>query len=392
MSKLRQLQDEAAQLISDMDGLRSFQSDDAAEVASVQERLAAADARATEVTAEIAREHELDAKIKALRTAVVNDSDCRSVVETPKKKEPVVSVRHFDNYETALTAGSFLRSIARGEVRAMSEGAASLGKELVPVELYGQIINMMTRQSVGLRVASVFNTISNKITLPKVGDATAAFYSEAATGNLTDIATSGVDVSLFGLRSLTAVSNDLIEDSVVDVASLFASSTSNAFAAKIDYAWLQGDETADVDGLVGLVSGGNTVVVGNAAATTPAKLAECVGKIDPLATNTSWVVSPEGYGALLAAHSGTQSVMLADAMQPTVYGRPVYVTTGLPSGVLALYGDFSMSTAVAIKAAGLRVEALREVQAINDRTVFAAKQRVGIKNHAAGYVSMLVID
>jgi HK97 family phage major capsid protein len=390
MSKLRQLQDEAAQLISDMDGLRSFQSDDAAEVASVQERLAAADARATEVTAEIAREHELDAKIKALRTAVVNDSDCRSVVETPKKKEPVVSVRHFDNYETALTAGSFLRSIARGEVRAMSEGAAGLGKELVPVELYGQIINMMTRQSVGLRVASVFNTISNKITLPKVGDATAAFYSEAATGNLTDIATSGVDVSLFGLRSLTAVSNDLVEDSVVDVASLFASSVSNAFAAKIDYAWLQGDETAGIDGLVGEVD--NTVIVGSASATNPEKLAEMVGSIDPLASNTAWVVSPAGYGALLAAHSGTQSVMLADAMQPTVYGRPVYVTTGLPAGVLALYGDFSMSTAVAIKASGLRVEALREVQAINDRVVFSAKQRVGIANHAANYVAKLIVD
>jgi HK97 family phage major capsid protein len=301
-----------------------------------------------------------------------------------------VSVRHFDNYETALTAGSFLRSIARGEVRAMSEGAAGLGKELVPVELYGQIINMMTRQSVGLRVASVFNTISNKITLPKVGDATAAFYSEAATGNLTDIATSGVDVSLFGLRSLTAVSNDLVEDSVVDVASLFASSVSNAFAAKIDYAWLQGDETAGIDGLVGEVD--NTVIVGSASATNPEKLAEMVGSIDPLASNTAWVVSPAGYGALLAAHSGTQSVMLADAMQPTVYGRPVYVTTGLPAGVLALYGDFSMSTAVAIKASGLRVEALREVQAINDRVVFSAKQRVGIANHAANYVAKLIVD
>lgn len=390
-TKRRLLQDEAAQTIAQMEELRSFTSENPEEVATAEARLADLAARSEQIPEEIRRENDLDAKLAALRTVIASDSEPRSTIEKPEaNKEPAVNVRHFDSSDTATKAGLFLRSIARGEVRAMSEGAENLGKELVPVELYGQIINMMTRQSVGLRVASVFNAISNKITLPKVGDATAAFYSEAAQGNLTDLATSGVDITLFGLRSLTAVSNDLIEDSVVDVASLFAQSTSNAFAAKIDHAWLQGDETAGIDGLVGEVD--NEVLVANGPATTPEKLAEMVGLIDPLATNTSWVVSPAGYGALLAAHSGTQSVMLADAMQPTVYGRPVYVTTGLPSGVLALYGDFSMATAVAIKASGLRVEALREVQAINDRTVFAAKQRVGIANHAANYVAKLVID
>lgn len=392
MSKLRQLQDEAAQLITEMETLRSFTSDDQAEVTAANERIAVAAARGDEIQKEMARELELDAKLKALRTAVANDSDSRSVIETPKTKEPAVNVRHFDSRDLAVKAGLFLRSLARGEFRAMSGGGENLGAELVPSELYSQIINMMTRQSVGLRVASVFNTISNKITLPKVGDATAAFYSEAAEGNLTDISTSGVEVSLFGLRSLTAVSNDLIEDSVVDVASLFSQTTSNAFAAKIDYAWLQGDETAGINGLVGQVANNHTVAVGSASATTAANLATVVGKIDPLAANTSWVVSPEGYGALLAAHAGTSSIMLADAMTPTVFGRPVFVTTGMPNGVLALYGDFGMASAVAIKASGLRIEALREVQAINDRTVFAAKQRVGIANHGSEYVSMLVID
>jgi HK97 family phage major capsid protein len=390
-TKRRLLQDEAAKNIAQLEELRSFTSENPEEMATAEARINELFARSEQIPAEVKREDDLDAKLAALRTVIASDSEPRSTIEKPEaKKEPAVNVRHFENHETAQTAGQFLRSIARGEIRAMSEGATNLGKELVPVELYGQIINMMTRQSVGLRVASVFSAISNKITLPKVGDATAAFYSEAATGNLTDLATSGVDVTLFGLRSLTAVSNDLIEDSVVDVASLFAQSVSNAFAAKIDYAWLQGDETAGIDGLVGEVD--NDVLVANAGATTPEKLAEMVGMIDPLAINTSWVVSPAGYGALLACHAGTQSVVLADAMQPTIFGRPVYVTTGLPAGTLALYGDFSMATAVAIKASGLRVEALREIQAVNDRTVFAAKQRVGIANHAAGYVSKLVID
>jgi HK97 family phage major capsid protein len=393
MSKKRILQDEAAALIAELDTLRSFSSDDAAEVASVEERISAASARGDQVQAELAREHELDAKLQSLRTAVANDSDSRSVIEPVNSKEPVVNVRHFENHAQALTAGSFLRSIARGELRNhMKETDTGNGKELVPVELYGNIVNQMTRQSVALRVASVFNTISNKIVLPKVGDSTAAFYNEATCGNLTGIDTTGVELTLYGLRSLTAVSNDLVEDSVVDVASMFSSNVSNAFAAKIDYAWLQGDVTADIDGLVSKLINNGDHIVENAATTTAAKLAAVVAKIDPLASNTAWVVSPAGYGALLEAHGNMQSAVLSDAMMPQVFGRPVYVTTGLPTGVLALYGDFSMSTAVGLRASGLRVEALREVQAIDDRVVFTAKQRVGISNHAEQYAAALVVN
>ena len=334
-------------------------------------------------------EAERDAALASLKAVSASDA-------AEPRKAPAIhvakKVEGFEDGKAALTAGEYLRSIARGELRAMSTGGTSHGKELVPEELFGAIINQMNRTSVGLRLASVFSTISNKISLPKAGDATAAFYSEAAEGSLTDIATSAVDVTLFGLRSLTAVSNDLIEDSVVDVAALFARSVSNGFASKIDHAWLQGDETAGIDGLVGEVSGGNTVTVASAGATNAEALADMVGKIDPLAANTSWVVSPVGFGALLAAHANTGSVMLADAMAPTVYGRPVYVTNGLPAGTLALYGDFSMATAVAVKASGLRVEALREVRAVNDQVLFVAKQRAGIANHAPEFVSKLVID
>jgi HK97 family phage major capsid protein len=236
----------------------------------------------------------------------------------------------------------------------------------------------------------VFNTIAKKLTLPKVAEGAAAFYAEAGAVTPADLATSGVDVTLFGLRKATAVSNDLIEDSVVDVAQLFSTNTGNAFASKIDYAWLQGDATAGIDGLVGEVT--NNVVVASANDTTATELAQMVGQVDPLAMNTAWVVSPVGFGALLAAHAGTGTAMISDAMQPTVYGRPVYVTNGLPAGTIALYGDFSMATAVAVKASGLRVEALRELQALNDQTVFVAKQRVGIANHAPEFVSKLVID
>jgi HK97 family phage major capsid protein len=391
MHAKRKLIDEAAAVNARIEEIRSFT--DEAQINAHADELAGLMVRCEALPGELDAATEAEnrnlASMERLRTAVST-----SAVEP--RKAPAIhvakKVEGFEDASQAVTAGEYLRAIARGELRAMSTGGVAAGKELVPEELFGNIINQMTRTSVGLRVASVFNAISNKITLPKAGDATASFYDEADEGSLTDIATSSVPVTLFGLRSLTAVSNDLIEDSVVDVAALFARSVANGFASKIDYAWLQGDETAGIDGLVGEVAGGNTIAVASAGATSAADLANMVGKIDPLAQNTSWVVSPAGFGALLAAHAATGSVMLADAMQPTVYGRPVYVTNGLPAGTLALYGDFGMATAVAVKASGLRVDALREVRAVNDQTLFVAKQRAGIANHAPEFVSKLVID
>lgn len=381
--KRRRLQDEAATLTAQIEELRAVTPDSDEQAASIEEQITAAAARCEQVTNELRVENEIDAKVKALRSVVVDDCEARSVIEkTEQKKESAV-----------ITAGTYLRGLARGEVRTMGETSPTYdnnGAELAPVELYSSVINILNRSSVAARVAFVVSTVGKKITLPKLGNATAAFYAEAGESSAANIATQGVDVTVFGLRSHLAVSNDLIEDAVTDLGALVTQAFGSAFASKIDYAWLQGDETAGIDGLVGEVE--NEVLVANAGATTAANLAALVGKIDAAAMNTSFVCSPEGYGALLAASAGTGTMVLADASLPTVFGRPVYITNGLPSGTLALYGDFSMATAVAVKASGLRVDALRELGAANDSTIYIGKQRVGIANHAPEFVAKLVID
>ncbi|NBW85298.1 MAG: phage major capsid protein [Planctomycetia bacterium] len=378
--KRRRLQDEAATLTAQIEELRAVTPDSDEQAASIEEQITAAAARCEQVTNELRVENEIDAKVKALRSVVVDDCEARSVIETAENKGIVVN--H--------TADKYLRSLARGEVRAWSEGGENLGAELVPSEVYSSVINVLNRTSVGARLAFVVSTLAKKITLPKLGSASASFYAEAAEVSPSNIATTGVDVNLFGIRSILDVSNDMIEDAVTDIGALVTAAFGSAFASKIDHAWLQGDGTAGVDGLVGEVD--SYVAVGSAKATTAGDLAELIGKIDPLAMNTAWVVSPEGYGALMAANAGTGTMMLADASLPTVFGRPVYTTNQMPAGTLALYGDFSMSTAVAVKASGLRVEALREVRSAFDQVRFIGKQRVGITNHAPEFVAKLIID
>jgi hypothetical protein len=62
---------------------------------------------------------------------------------------------------------------------------------------------------------------------------------------------------------------------------------------------------------------------------------------------------------------------------------------GLPSTTLALYGDFSMSTAVGLKDTGLEIEAGREVLMRNRQVLYVANTRFGVANHAPEFVARL---
>ena len=64
----------------------------------------------------------------------------------------------------------------------------------------------------------------------------------------------------------------------------------------------------------------------------------------------------------------------------------------MPAGTYAIYGDFSLSTAIAYKASGLRVEAAREALMPLDQVLFHGKQRIGMANHDVSYLAKLVED
>lgn len=397
-TRRRLLQDEAAAITTEINAVRAIEPQTGEEAAAVELRLSDLTARADRIVPQLEQENALDGKIAAMRSAVVVDAcESRSTLEGVAKAERRASVGFgsrklagFENAAEARAAGQWLKALARGEVRAMQELSGEDGDDLVPGELYSAIVNIVNYQSVAFQLASTFATNSGRITLPKLGNATAAFLAEGVTQSQTDITTTGVVVTPFGLRASVAVSNDLIEDSVIDIASMVSGAFARAFSAKIDLSWLQGDNTAGIDGLVAEVTNEVSIVAATAAATA-AELAELVGLVDPnVGNNVAWVCSPAGYGQLLAAAAGGVGMGVGVGRFPTVFGAPVYVTSGMPAGTYAIYGDFSLSTAIAYKASGLRVEAAREALMPLDQVLFHGKQRIGIANHDASYLAKLV--
>lgn len=405
-AKYLALQDEAANIANEIETLRAMPAADDAEKAKIEERLAERSARAEVVGREAAAERALDDKVAAMRQInATSDSDSRKDVEKAEKRRgpaihvlPGKSLRGFGTVEAAEKAGRFLRALARGdmaEARAMGETSPTYdgtGAELVSPELFRGYIDVLGYQSVGLQVAQVYTTSSHTLEIPTIGEIAAEWFDEHESVTDDDAATDKVTIPLYKMGRIISFSNELIQDSsaVVNLAQLAANRFGLAIAKKVDEVWLQGDNAKGIDGLVDEISAGNEVEAGTDY--DGADLASVVGKIDSRAMNTAWVVSSAGWEHLMKSSVVSQSTTIGERVLPVVMGAPVYKCLGLPAGTLALYGDFSMATAVAIKASGLRVEALREVQAMNDRTVFSAKQRVGIANHAANYVAKLVID
>lgn len=401
-AKQLRLQDEAATITAEIETLRAMTPADDAEKAKIEERLNERAARAGEVATECEAEKLLDAKVAALRAVTTSDSDSRATVEkTEARKAPAIhiagkSLRGFGSNEAAEKAGRFLRAIARGdmaEARAMGETSPTYdgsGSELVSPELFRGYIDVLGYQSVGLQLAQVYTTSSHTLEIPKIGEIAAEWFDEHETVTEDDATTSKVTIPLYKAGRILSFSNELIQDpaAVVNLAQLAANRFGLAIAKKIDETWLQGDAGKGIDGLVDEISAGNEVEAG--IDFDGADLASLVGKIDSRAMNTAWVVSSAGWEHIMKSSVVSQSTTVGERVLPTVMGAPVYKCLGLPAGTLALYGDFSMATAVAVKANGLVVSASEHAGFASDAVKFRGLQRFGLSNHDASFVAKLV--
>jgi len=399
--KLRTLQDESAKVIAELETLRSFSSDNADEVSTAQARIDELSARSDKIHAEVQRELALDAKLAALRTVIHSDSDARGVVAPePEQKDLSTEIRSgvkaFSSAKAAAAVGGYLRQLYTGEIRAMGETSTTydaLGAEYVVKELYNAIVNRMQYSSFALQLATVVRPNAQKIDFPKVGDATANFVAEGTATTDQDIATSAAALTLHEMRASVAISRSLIEDSPIDVAGLVAERFALAYATKFDAAWLGGNASnPSITGLAGAVAAGNTITVANNASTTVNNLADVVGKVDEaIMGSASWVCSRAGWVDLMKLWSAQQTTLTVGGgrIVPSIFGAPVYIVKGLPTNTLALYGDFSMATAVGLKANGLEIEAGREILMRNRQVLFVANTRFGVVNHAPEFVGRL---
>lgn len=400
MSRRQLLQDEAAKISTEIESLRALSPATAEEIATVEQRLADLASRADEIAPKLAAENALDAKLLALRQGITSTSEARASVEAgdEDRGSPAPffgSTRGFRSAEIAAKVGGYLRALVTGEVRAMGETSPTYdakGVEFVLKELYANIVNRLSYQSVALQLASVYRPSSHTIALPKVGEITAAWVAEGVASTDQDLATSSTDLTLFESRVSVPISRSLLEDSPIDIAGVLAERMSLAYAKFIDSAWLTGNASAPaITGLPAAIAGGNTVTVAANASTTAANLADVMGKVDETVMNTAWIVSRAGWTDFTKIWQAQQTTTVVGGgrVVPTVHGVPVYLVKGLPATTLGVYGDFSMASAVAIKSTGLEIEVARELLIRNRQLLYVGNMRLGVANHDAQFCGRL---
>lgn len=402
MNKLRLAQDEIATLLPQIENLRNVDPSDDKDGAAAA-ALDRALNRADELNQIVERENAIEARLAAARSklAPVADSEPRGVVEkgeelrSKAERSIVGGLKGFTSREAADKVGGYLRGLVTGEVRAMGETSPAYdakGVDFVMQELYGAIVNRLMYSSVGLQLASVYTPNSNSIKIPKIGDATVSIVAEGVATTDQDIASDGASVTLYEHRLSVAISRSLLEDSPLDVAGVVAERIGVAYAKHVDSLWLGGNASnPSITGLAAAVAGGNTITVAANAATSLNNLADVVGKVDEQVMETAWVCSRAGWVDLMKLWSAQQTTMTVGGgrVVPTVFGAPVYLVKGLPATTLALYGDFKMSSAIAVKSSGLEIDVARELLIRNRQVLYAASQRAGVNNHDAQYVGRL---
>ena len=399
--RLARLQDEAAQIATEIENLRSVEPSNDEERTRIEERLSHLTAQAATVTKDAGAERDLDEKLAGLRSVTESASSPKpaEVAEAEDFSRPDIraGVRAFRSTKAAAEVGEFLVRLASGEKRAMGETVSGYGDSYVVTELYDAIINRLQYQSVAMQLASVFRPKGQTINLPKSGEFTVSFAAENAAFTDQDLSTSGPSLTLYEAGGSVAVSNALLSDSPIDVAGLLVDRMSYGFAVWYDQKWLTGNSSSPtITGLpaavAAIASNPNTVTVALSSSTTAANLADVVGKVDETIMGTgAWVCSKAGYVDLMKLWAAQQTTMTVGGgrVVPTVYGAPVYLAKGMPATTLALYGDFSKSTAVGLAAEGIQITVAKELLVRSRQTLFVGSSRLGVLNHGPEFVGRL---
>ena len=338
---------------------------------------------------EVRRLEELRIQAKEVKTELTHAG---TVALAPKKEIRAVR-RKFDakpgkqwpDAATAEQVGELLVRMSRGELRATSThpigstdtiAADSMGdtstaydgkgSELVMDELYRGILEQLYYESICLGLASVYQVNTSGLHVPIAGEAPLAdWYEENKEIKPFSPATSKAILDLKKMGQRVQASNELLDDAYINVANMVSNKIASSFAQTADTAYFQGNAGAGIDGLCDAITGHNTgsnvLEVADAETLTTAELAFCWENVHQNARNRTWVVSPQGWGSVMAIATEPQAgAVVTDSVRATIYGSPVVVCTTLPDDVLAIYGDFSMASSMGVKRNGLTLRGSAE--------------------------------
>ena len=419
-ASLNKLQDRAAAVAALLDDLAKVEDRTEAQAADV----AKLSAEATELEERLAVETAIAEKVASLRGKVAATAKPVAVesVEAPAVRKAPRYDRYkvFGSTDDAEICGRWIRGFLLNrtedrawyernvETRALSSDDNSKGGVLIPETFAATVIRLVDSFSSIPQQANVIPMSSNTLYVPRrVSGNTAYFVSDNTETTASDMATDNVLLSTKDCRVATRVPNSLIEDSVVDLASLVAQEFALALSRKIDDAGFAGDGTSTHGGIRGIqwlfentsptLAGVNDSGEAALSALTIDDFAETIGKLPSYARPTAgWYVTPQVWSTAMLSlglsAGGVSAAELAGGMAEARFmGYPVRFnnsmrTAGSSNGVVALFGDMRLSTHYGIRQA-IQVRASTDRYIEFDQTYFQAMCRFDVVTSDIGTAS-----
>jgi HK97 family phage major capsid protein len=238
------------------------------------------------------------------------------------------------------------------EFRVLSVGTDTAGGHTVPDEFRKALIVGMETANVMRGLATVFTTTSGILSLPVLSThSSAGWVAENAAYSASDSGFTEVTLQAWKNTMLMKVSEELLNDSQVDIAGLIARECGRGLGRLEETAFVNGDGSSKPTGVVGGSSLGKTASATNAITADELMDAQyALGRA--YRSNARWLMADSTVKLIRKLKTGVSSDNtylwspgLGASEPDRLLGNPVVISQDMPAATTGLkpvlYGDFS---------------------------------------------------
>lgn len=330
------------------------------------------------------------------------------------------NLKGFDNARDAYVSGRFLRALVNGDdddrhfcrdngvqFRALDGGNATKGAVFIPTQMETAIIRLREEYAVFAGQVNTRTMGTDTLTVPRWQSGLTA-YPLGDNDTFTESEPKYDQIQLVAKKwgTMTLMSSELSDDSLIDFAQEIANEAAYAHAKKEDECGFIGDGTSTYHGITGVftkleqaANAGSVFEVGSGdlafSDLTLADFETVMGQLPQYAVSgAKWYISRAGYYAsmarLLDAAGGNAISDLASGVPMQFLGYPVVIsqvlpsaTTDLASTVLCAFGNLNLSSTMG-RRRGITTRVTTERYIEKDQIGVFTNTRYDIVNHNLG--------
>jgi HK97 family phage major capsid protein len=341
----------------------------------------------------------VDARLKDIETKAANDNKLAERLDKleAKANRPGAGIRHDNDNDAKLETKAF-NSFLRGGVASLDEiekktlnaGTPASGGYVVAPEYSSKIIEKLVQFSPLRGLASVMTIGGSEVYIPVLDTGIAGgWVTETGTRASTEPTFDQMNFKVFEFAGYVPVSQQLLEDSFIDIQAFIAGHIQKQFGKSEATAFMVGDGNGKPTGLLHTPADYASVTAAADASDIIDRLIETFYKLPgAYAANGSWIMRRETMGVIrAAADNATKGTLWSDSLAngtpATLLGRPVYESVDmdlLPAATGTTYpivfGDIASAYQI-VDRVGVGIMRDDYTGADNGTVKFRARRRVG---------------